>query len=120
MLPDSVLSQLKRKFTEQPPHSKFWAGTNSESDAADQPEAQGNEVQALVLKNGKRVEALVLENGERMEALFDVEGKKKWFGGVVVAQNANDGLYHVKFDDDEEADFAGDNHASLAFRLRMR
>jgi hypothetical protein len=109
MLPDSVLSQLKRKFTEQPPHSKFWAGTNSESDAADQPEAQGNEVQALVLKKGDRV-----------EALFDVEGSRKWFGGVVVAQNANDGLYRVKFDDDEEADFAGDNHASLAFRLRMR
>ena len=109
MLPDSVLSQLKRKFTEQPPHSKFWAGTNSESDAADQPEAQGNEVQALVLKKGDRV-----------EALYDEAGTKKWFGGVVVAQNANDGLYHVKFDDDEEADFAGDNHASLAFRLRMR
>ena len=100
----------------QPPCSEFWASTNSASDAADQPVAQNVGAQALVLENGKRAEALVLENGERVEALFEVGGKKQWFGGVVVdVKNADTGLYHVKFDDEEEGEFTGDNHASLAF-----
>ena len=100
-----MLSQLNRIYTLQPPDSQRWARTSSESDAADvdQPVAQGNAARPLVL-----------QIGERVEALFDVEGSRKWFGGVVVAQNANDGLYRVKFDDDEEADFTGDNHASFA------
>ena len=110
-----MLLQLNHIYTRQPPHSDVWAGTNSASDAAEQPGAQMVGAQALVLKNGKRVEALVLENGERVEALFDVEGKKKWFGGVVVVKNAHTGSYHVKFDDDEESDFTGVNYASPAF-----
>ena len=110
-----MLSQLNRIYTRQPPHSEFWAGTNSASDAAEQPGAQMVGAHALMLENGKRVEALVLENGERVEALFEVGGKKQWFGGVVVVKNAGTGSYHVKFDDEEESDFTGDKHASLAF-----
>jgi hypothetical protein len=68
-----------------------------------------------VLENGKRAEALVLENGDRVEALFKVGGKRQWFGGLVVEKNADTGSYHVKFDDEEEGEFTGDNHASLAF-----
>ncbi len=112
------MSQLNRRYAPQPPHSESWAGTNSASDAADQPVAQKVGAQALVrLENGKRVEALVLENGERVEALFEVGGKKQWFGGVVMAvvKNADTDSYHVKFDDEEEGDFTGDNHVSLAF-----
>lgn len=110
--------QLNRIYTPQPPHSESWAGANSASDAAEQPVAQKVGAQALVLENGKRAEALVLENGERVEALFEVGGTKvtkQWFGGVVVAKNPDTGSYHVKFDDEEEGDFTGDNHASLAF-----
>ena len=110
------MSQLNRRYAPQPPHSESWAVTNCASDAADQPVAQKVGAQALVrLENGKRAEALVLENGERVEALFEVGGKKQWFGGVVVKKNADTGLYHVKFDDEEEGDFTGDNYASLAF-----
>jgi hypothetical protein len=36
-------------------------------------------------------------------------------GLVVDVKNADTGLYHVKFDDEEEGEFTGDNHASLAF-----
>ena len=107
--------QLNRIYTPQPPDSESWAGANSASDAAEQPVAQKVGAQALVLENGKRAEALVLENGERVEALFEVGGKKQWFGGVVVKKNADTGSYHVKFDDEEEGEFTGDNHASLAF-----
>ena len=91
----------------QPPCSEFWASTNSASDAADQPVAQN-----------VGAHALVLEIGDRVEALFEVGGTKvtkQWFGGVVVAKNPDTGSYHVKFDDEEEGDFTGDNRASLAF-----
>ncbi len=107
--------QLNRIYTPQPPHSEFWAGANSASDAAEQPVAQKVGAQALVLENGKWVEALVLENGERVEALFEVGGKKQCFGGVVVVKNADTCSYHVKFDDEEEGDFTGNNNASFAF-----
>ena len=100
-----MLSQLNRIYTLQPPDSQRWARTSSESDAADvdQPVAQGNAARPLVL-----------QTGERVEALFEVEGSRKWFGGVVVTQNANGGSYKVRFDDGEVLDFTGDNHASFA------
>jgi hypothetical protein len=87
------LSQLNRRYAPQQRHSEFCAGTNSASNAADQPVAQKAGAQALVLENGKRVEALELENGERVEALFEVTpgGQKQWFGGVVIVKNAGTG-----------------------------
>jgi hypothetical protein len=80
---------------------KRWA-KGGESEAADQQAER---------------EALVLVIGERVQALYDEEGTKRWYSGVVVAQNADTGSYHVKFDDGEEGDFQGDNHAPLASLL---
>jgi hypothetical protein len=80
---------------------KRWA-KGGESEAADQQAER---------------EALVLVIGERVQALYDEEGTKRWYSGVVVAQNADTGSYHVKFDDGEEGDFQGDNHAPLALLL---
>jgi hypothetical protein len=80
---------------------KRWA-KGGESEAADQQAER---------------EVLVLDIGERVQALFDEEGTKRWYSGVVVAQNADTGSYHVKFDDGEEGDFQGDNHVPLASLL---
>lgn len=98
-----MLSQLKQIYTSQPPDPARWAGTTSGAADLDQPVA-------LV-----EAETLVLDVGARVEALFEDSGAKKWFGGVVVALNANDCSYHVKFDDGEEGDFTGNKHSSLAF-----
>ena len=80
---------------------KRWA-KGGESEAADQQAER---------------EALVLVIGERVQALYDEEGTKRWYSGVVVAKNADTSSYHVKFDDGEEGDFQGDNHAPLASLL---
>ena len=79
--------------------------------------AKGGESEAADQQAEPEREALVLDIGERVQALFDEEGTKTWYSGVVVAQNADTGSYHVKFDDGEEGDFQGDNHAPLASLL---
>ena len=59
-------------------------------------------------------EALVLNIGDSVQALFDEEGTKTWYSGVVIAQDVETGSYHVRFDDGEEGDYQGDNHAPLS------
>ena len=54
-----MLLQLNHVYTRQPPHSDVWAGTNSASDAAEQPGAQMVGAQALVLENWRRSEVTV-------------------------------------------------------------
>ena len=108
-----MLSQLNRVITAQPPDVKRWA-KGGESEPADKPAEQGvGTAQAPEHAPVGSAQAPLLAIGERVEALYDEAGTKKWFGGVVIAQNA-DGSYRVKFDDGEEADFQGDNHAPLA------
>ena len=90
-----MLSQIDRVYTKQPPEVKRWA--------------KGGETEA---EQGG--EALVLDIGERVQALFDEEGTKTWYSGVVVRQDVETGSYHVRFDDGEEGDYQGDNHAPLS------
>ena len=92
-----MLSQFDRVFTEQPPEVKRWSkGGETEAE-------QGGEAQVLGI-------------GESVQALFQVdeEGTKTWYSGVVVRQDVETGLYLVRFDDGEEVEFQGDNHAPLS------
>ncbi len=41
----------------------------------------------------------------------------KWYCVVVVAQYAKDYLYHIKFDNNDEQDYEGDDYSSLASPL---